>query len=135
MSATYIVTACAPASPGPSRLTVRRQYDYWYRGAETEPFHGEPTPRQIVARLHRQIAAKSPEHARLVAEFEALSCDEENPRNPLSAQSAARRVRIEEFAGLMKSGLTVKAAARRVGISERVGRAYRHEIEKEASGD
>ena len=28
------------------------------------------TPREIVAGLHAEIAAKSPEHARLVAEFE-----------------------------------------------------------------
>jgi hypothetical protein len=31
----------------------------------------EPSPREIVARLHAQIAAKSPEHATLVAEFQA----------------------------------------------------------------
>lgn len=30
----------------------------------------EASPQQIVARLHAEIAAKSPEHAFLVAEFE-----------------------------------------------------------------
>ena len=40
--------------------------DYERQGAA-----GEPEPQEIVAALHRQIAAKSPEHAALVAAYEA----------------------------------------------------------------
>ena len=38
-----------------------------------------PTPREIVAQLHAEIAAKSPEHARLVAEFERRRAARETP--------------------------------------------------------
>jgi hypothetical protein len=45
------------------RLNYRIRPDGEREGAEL-------TPRQIVTALHAEIAAKSPEHARLVAEFE-----------------------------------------------------------------
>lgn len=138
---TYTVTACAPGTPGPTRITVRRPHDYWYRGAETEPFPGEPTPRQIVAQLHKQIAAKSPQHARLVAAFHALEREraerekKAGHRKRPCAASDARRERLEEFAALMESGLPVKAAARQMGVNARTARGYALEIRREADGD
>ncbi|HEY2267222.1 MAG TPA: hypothetical protein VGI96_31685 [Streptosporangiaceae bacterium] len=37
---------------------------------------GQPSPREIVTRLHEQIAAFSPEHAALVAEFERTQAEQ-----------------------------------------------------------
>jgi hypothetical protein len=37
------------------------------------------SPREIVARLHEEIAAKSPEHARLVAAFRRRQAARETP--------------------------------------------------------
>lgn len=47
---------------------IRR--DYVIIGDGERERAAQPTPREIVARLHEQIAALSSEHAALVAEFE-----------------------------------------------------------------
>ena len=47
----------------PAPVAQRRDYEY-------RPEPDQPSPREIVAGLHAQIAAFSPEHASLVAEFE-----------------------------------------------------------------
>jgi hypothetical protein len=39
---------------------------------------GQPSPREIVTRLHEQIAAFSPEHAALVAGFERRQAEHED---------------------------------------------------------
>jgi hypothetical protein len=45
---------------------------YVYNGTGEDIYRGvaQPSPREIAARLHEEIAAKSPEHADLVAGFE-----------------------------------------------------------------
>jgi hypothetical protein len=40
------------------------------RNYKRHPLPEQATPKEIVARLHAEIAAKSPEHASLVAAFE-----------------------------------------------------------------
>jgi hypothetical protein len=105
-----------------------------YRGLRSTVPEGEPPaekvehPSVIVARLHAEIAAKSPEHAALVAEFEQL------PRRPGQvgpswwnlAQQAARDERIRRYTALRASGLSKKEAAAEVGVTVR--RADRYEL-------
>lgn len=127
----YRVTACIPGTPGPTWLSVRQDYDYWYRGADPEPFPGEPSPREIVARLHAEIAAKSPGRARLVAEFERITGESRavKEKRPTAAVED-RRARIQEYGQLQASGLSNKAVSRVMGIHDRTGREYRAAIRR-----
>ena len=63
-------TAARPALDGESTgfNAIRRDYEITPDGERERA--AQPSPREIVARLHEQIASFSPEHARLVAEFE-----------------------------------------------------------------
>ena len=95
----------------------------------------EQSPREIVARLHAEIAAQSPEQAALVAEYEALPPRRRVPRyapqGPRPASVAvmkARRERMDRYARLRASGLGKKAAARRTGIAVRTACQYERDI-------
>ena len=85
-------------------------------------------PREIVARLHAEIAAMSPEHAALVADFDALPTKPGYPlraaRRPAGGRSRARLRRLTVYTALRLDGHGQKAAARRTGISQSIGRQY-----------
>lgn len=85
----------------------------------------EMEPRQIVARLHAEIAAKSPEHAALVAAFEALPGlpPAWDPAEEASARRAAWLERAGRYAAF-RAVLTQEAAARRLRICIRTARNY-----------
>ena len=94
----------------------------------------EPSPQEIVAALHAEIAAQSPEHAALVAEFDALPPRPARsrgfwvPGEPSPAGAAltrGRRERADRYMRLLDSGLSRHAAARRAGIA--VYTAYEYE--------
>lgn len=78
------------------------------------------SPSEIVADLHAQIAAKSPEHAALVAAFETLPRRPERlfcePR-PLARPGSVRYRRLSAYAGHRLSGASEKDAARQACIS------------------
>lgn len=63
-------TAARPALDGESTgfNAIRRDYEITPDGERERAL--QPEPREIVARLHEQIAAQGPERAALVAEFE-----------------------------------------------------------------
>ena len=91
-------------------------------------FPADAGPREIVAVLHREIAAQSPERAVLVAEYEALPAKPgyplRTPRLPSGGRSSARLERLEVYTALRLSGTGQKAAATRAGISHHTGRQY-----------
>jgi hypothetical protein len=80
-------------------------------------------PSVIVARLHEQIAAKSPAHAALVAEYERTApfrrtrCGSGDPRGN-ALRMAERDARLRQYAGLRASGLSKKEARAELGISD-----------------
>ena len=87
----------------------------------------EPSPREVVRRLHREIAATSPEHAALVAAFEALPRRAERPvREPrcLAKPGSVRYRRLSIYAAVRIGGGSGKAAARQAGVSQRSGQQY-----------
>jgi len=85
------------------------------------------TPREIVAALHKQIAAKSPAHAALVAAYEAAPQRPvrpvRQPRRPAAAGSVRYR-RLSIYAASRLGGASVKTAARKAGISRESGQQY-----------
>ena len=94
----------------------------------------ELTPREIVARLHAEMAAQSPRLATLIAEYEALPPRPAKsrgfwvPGEPSPASAAlrrGRRERADRYMRLLDSGLGRHAAARRTGIAAHT--AYRYE--------
>ena len=130
------------SSLAPSLLELSGRYRYrglpgWapnhpaYRGlraipvpGEEEPPEEEPeVPEAIVARLHKEIAAKSPEHAALVTEYEALPV-RRRPRYTPPHPRPATRERMGGYAQLRASGLGKKAAARQARISARTASRY-----------
>ena len=88
----------------------------------------ELSPREIVARLHAEIAALSPGHAALVAAFEQRPRKPGYPiraaRRPAGYRSAARLRRLAVYSSLRLSGSGLKAAARRAGLRPDIGRQY-----------
>jgi hypothetical protein len=122
----------ATISPGGATspfTDLRRNYSY----AGNLPIPGTRirSPREIVAELHREIAAKSPRHARLVAAFEALPREDEPAwdewEESLSAREIARekrRARLRQYTDLRVSGMTKASAARELGIAGRTASEY-----------
>jgi hypothetical protein len=76
------------------------------------------SPREIVAALHEEMAARSPELAALVAAYEAVPRTAPRPlRQPRPAPVyAARRRRMTVYAQLRIAGAGPKAAARKAGV-------------------
>lgn len=113
--------------PGPKTLSG----GYRYMGWRTEPIRDEPSPRQIVAKLHEEIAAKSPELAAVVADYEKYAgviaawdpMEDGIPDGPLD-----RREKLQVWAQLRDEGWSVKEASAYLGIDERTGRRYDAEI-------
>jgi SLT domain-containing protein len=68
--------ARAAIGEGSGFNAIRR--DYVLIGEGERERAAQPTPREIVARLHELIAAKSPEHAALVAKFERRQARKES---------------------------------------------------------
>jgi hypothetical protein len=96
-----------------------------------------PETRRIVAELHKQIAAKSPEHAALVAAFEALPSlpPAWDPAEEAAARRAAWLEQAERLAGFRERGLTQVAAARRIGVCERTAKNYEAALKAGAHRD
>ena len=98
----------------------------------------ELSPQEIVAALHAEIAALSPGHAALVAEYEALPRRRRGPRPPRAAVMRSTQERMGTYARWRASGLGKKAAARRTGIAVRTASRYEQDISDgrlEAPGD
>lgn len=78
----------------------------------------EQSPREIVARVHERIAALSPEHASLVAAYEAIPRSAQRPvRRPRphpAYQSRQRRLTV--YSQLRLAGREPRAAARSAGV-------------------
>ena len=90
-------------------------------------------PKQIVAALHAEIASWSPEHAALVAAFEAKP-----PVMPgsghVQTQKTSRLRRLRDYAALWDEGrgLSREEASRRVGISPHTAQDYETAIRRGA---
>jgi hypothetical protein len=86
------------------------------------------TPQEITAELHAEIAARSPEHAALVAEFERADALRVRPSGGRDAHNARlmaeRDERMREYAALRASGLDKMAARRRMDLSDTAGKRY-----------
>ena len=99
---------------------------YAWRGRD------ERTPREIVADLHRRIAAKSPAHAALVAGFEQRQAGRRDDladavarRPPVPSASALRRAeRLRRFGELREAGRSREEAAAEVGVGPSAARSY-----------
>ena len=95
----------------------------------------EPTPAEIVAELHKRIAAKSPEHARLVAAFHRA---QEMRRLLLlgdgheNVLKTSRKWRVSEYGKLRARGVSVEAAAAAVGVSVSTAGEYGRELRRAA---
>src|SRR2546430_14040453 len=85
----------------------------------------EAAPDEITAVLHDLIAAQSPEHAALVADFKRWQADGQRPPGPRQvfprAPAVSRLCRLAQYAALRAAGTGKKAAATQVGISRRTG--------------
>ena len=83
------------------------------------PVPADLTPRQVAAWLHAEIAAKSPEHAALVAAFEAIPRQPErslpSPRH-LARAGSPRYRRLSIYAAVRLRGGGEREAAMRAGI-------------------
>jgi hypothetical protein len=91
----------------------------------TRPALDGMEPREIVAALHAEIAAKSPEHAALVAAWDAMRAGRMAVPCPgEAAVCAARQARVREYAKLRGQGLTLAQAAGRLGVSPRTAETY-----------
>ena len=81
---------------------------YTYAGNQPLPEKRIRSPREIVADLHTRIAAKSPRHAKLVADFEALPREPEPDWDEWEQESlsvreiaqAKRRARLRQYTDL-----------------------------------
>jgi hypothetical protein len=88
-------------------------------------------PSEIVARLHARIAAKSPEHARLVAAFESIPEDLLGAWDPLDEHPPAEdrpvggpRRRREGWLWLRTCGISPEEARAQLGVSTYTARRY-----------
>ena len=84
-------------------------------------------PREIAAWLHELIAAKSPEHAGLVAAFEDRNAGKVRPGPPQRFPRSPYLPRLERlgrYCVLRGSGTGKKAAATQVGIRPRTADRY-----------
>ena len=85
------------------------------------------SPREIVAALHQQIAGQSPEHAALVAAYEAIPRLGERPvrqARPCPVYGSRRYKRMTVYRQARLAGRGTKAAARLAGISRSSGGQY-----------
>jgi hypothetical protein len=111
-------------------VTARLPEDPAAPAGSAGPNGEEPTPREIVAALHAEIAARSPGHAALVAAFEQIP---RKPRTPIRvprrpAVTSPHRRRMEFYTALRLSGTGKKAAARQAGIVHHTGRRYEADL-------
>jgi hypothetical protein len=88
-------------------------------------------PAEIVARLHARIAAKSPEHARLVAAFESIPEELLGAWDPLDEQPPPEdrpvggpRRRREGWMWLRTCGISPEEARAQLGVSTYTARRY-----------
>ena len=89
---------------------------------------GNPSPAEIVTRLHKLIAAKSPEHAALVARWEQKQAA---AWPGVHHQVAACRERMERYGELREDGATPEEAAGDIGL--RGSTAQRYEAHYQAA--
>jgi hypothetical protein len=78
-------------------------------------------PREIVARLHKVIAAKSPAHAALVARWEQKQAARASDIHP---QVTACRERMERYGELREDGMPPEEAAGEFGLQGSTAQRY-----------
>lgn len=78
---------------------------------------GEKTPRQIVTELHAEIAALSPEHAALVAAYEAIPRPVPRPARQPRRVAAHRARRLVTYGQWRIAGRSPRVAAEAVFLS------------------
>jgi hypothetical protein len=100
---------------------------YAYGGSELEPFRGEPSPRQIVAALHAEIAALDDERAALVAAYDELQAGLGTAgrlRRYNEQRAADWETRLRQYARLRAAGMTKRQAGQAVQVSGRTASKY-----------
>jgi hypothetical protein len=92
-------------------------------------------PAQIVAGLHEQIAAKSPELARLVARYEAVMAARPQHVPPMARGADALRQdrldRIARYGGLRDAGMSRAQAAAELDVSDSTALRYERACQRE----
>jgi hypothetical protein len=101
---------------GTSPMDAFRQNYEWTAEAE---------PQEIMAAVHAKIAALSPEHARLVANFKRAR-EEARQRGDghVSILRTSKEARIREFGEALAEGKTREEAAQVVGVSMSTAKDY-----------
>jgi hypothetical protein len=109
---------------------------------EDEDVEATDPPSVIVARLHEQIAARSPGHAALVAEYERIAPFLRRPPRGAaglaawnSARMAERDAQLRQYAGLRTAGHSKKQARAQLGLSETSATRYEADMQLVAGGD
>lgn len=98
------------------------------------------SPREIVTALHERIAARSPEHARLVARFARVQAGldaETVAAVDLRGAEAARRgrlQRIRDYSRLRAGGMSREDAASRIGVGPDTAQRYEAALRRQAGG-
>jgi hypothetical protein len=109
-------------------------------GGEDEDVEVIDPPSVIVARLHEQIAAKSPDLAALVAEYARGASDlrrlrESGDPRGNDLRKAERDARMRRYAGLRASGRGKKAARDELGISQSTAIRYEADMHLVREGE
>jgi len=134
--------AISPGSATSPFTHLRRNYTY--AGDHPMPETRIRPPQEIVADLHKRIAAKSPRHAAILAAFERLPREDtpawderEEAATSQEIARAKRQARLRRYTTLRLSGTSSIAAARELGLKERTAREYEHDMRaamKETAG-
>lgn len=93
----------------------------------------EATPAEIVAVLHERIAAKSPAHARLVANYKRARKQARKRLLGGHVMETPRESRIRAYAEAIDSGMTKAQASVEVGVAVSTADDYAREIRQAAA--
>lgn len=93
-------------------------------------FPPDAAPREIVTAVHEQIARQSPEHAALVAAYEAIPRSNPRPvRQPRSHPAyGPRRQRMTVYTQLRIAGHGPQEAARKAGVGRSSASQYEADL-------
>ena len=91
----------------------------------------EPGPPEIVAELHKRIAAQSPDLARLVAAYERKQ-EERSRERRVNVLKTERQQRVREYGNLLDDGWSPVDAAREVRVSLKTAGTYARELRRTA---
>ena len=124
----------ATMAPALSRMELSRGYQVI---SDETRNAGNPSPAEIVARLHEQMAASSPRLAALVAVYDDVRAGRREPLTPaqiareIPALSPARRRKIAVYRAARGRGASVQGAAMAAGVCTRTGRNFEDEWRRE----